>query len=126
MRAPGVELALLQLEKRDKIVRGFDGHLAARFRLREFRLREDDLERVGPYAVTTPARTVFDLLRDRESFTLTRQVACRLLLPRHRGGYSMLAARLSESGIADRAYMSRRLATLWGIAKTTETLPYAL
>lgn len=50
--------------------------------IHEFSLNGKDTRRLNSFAVTTPLRTAYDLLRDPGLFTFERRVACRLLVCR--------------------------------------------
>lgn len=56
----------------------------------------DELTLFGSYAVTSPVRTVCDLLRTRQNPDLATQVACRLLLRLIPGGHSVVLAAIAS------------------------------
>jgi hypothetical protein len=57
---------------------------------RELILQDADVVRLGKIRVTTPARTVFELLRSRSPFTNDVRATCRLLLASQPNGRELL------------------------------------
>jgi len=49
---------------------------------REMQFSSSDVVRIGPFEVTSPLRTVFDLVQSSAPMTVEMRVACRLLLLR--------------------------------------------
>lgn len=72
-------------------------------------LVEGDVESVGNFAVTSPLRTVFDLLRSPQCFDVRHQVACRLLLLRTPEARESVHERLSIGGRPYRRLALERL-----------------
>ncbi len=86
----------------------------AEVQYREFTFRPGEFSFIGDFAVTTPLRTAFDLLRSPRPFTAQRRVACRLLLssvptPRESAG-----RHVSQSNSPDGARVFRRLEECYG------------
>lgn len=71
--------------------------------LREFALTDDDLVYVGEFAVTSPSRTVFDIVRLLPSVTGAHSRICRRLLARAPGNWEAVFTRAARSSNADRA-----------------------
>ena len=83
--------------------------------LRELTLRDDDLQWFGSRAVTTPGRTVFDLLHASQPFTLRHVVACRLLALQLRGGVGEISKRMEQQPrYSNRVLARSRMAHIWG------------
>ena len=79
--------------------------------MHEFQLAPGDVLLFGEFAVTSPARTVFDLLRSPDDFDLASRVACRLLFARHAGLSEAVRERLVDGGRPYRALALARLET---------------
>lgn len=77
--------------------------------LHEFQFVPGDLVPLDQALVTSPLRTVFDLLRSPADFTRTDHVACRLLLGRAPDGAERLHERLRSAGRPFRAQALARL-----------------
>lgn len=79
------------------------------YTIQQFALIEDDVEQLGDFAVTSPLRTVFDLLRAPQEFGVPHRVACRLLLIRATGGTEAVRERLAAGGRPYRKLALERL-----------------
>lgn len=77
-------------------------------RVSELRLSESDVTPLGRFAVTTPLRTVLDLLHDPDGFGPVERIACRLLVHRI-GGWAAVAARIEAHRRPYRTAALRRL-----------------
>lgn len=110
-RSPGTPLRFLARQGRapasfEQLAQGVETHVS------QYKLHPGDIELLGGYAVTSRARTAYDLLRSRSPLTRTRRVTCRLLLlsePRVDASIAELAAGASR---ADSAHVKRRLTAL--------------
>ena len=60
-------------------------------RIAQMRLSDGDVSPLGEFRVTTPLRTMLDLLHDPERFGHAEEVACRLLSERVAGGWVAVA-----------------------------------
>lgn len=108
-RSPGTPLTLIMRRGRVPL------HVAdPRVRVHEYKLEPDELFSLGPYAVTTRLRTAYDLLRAPDEFTLTRHIACRLLLARTLQPVEKIGGRADRSSKADRARVTQRLKKVYG------------
>lgn len=74
----------------------------------------EDIEGFGPCAVTTPLRTLVDLLHAGDALSRHRAVACRLLVPLVPGGVDAVRARLASRRRPHRRAATERLARLLG------------
>lgn len=63
--------------------------------LQQLRFHEGEIEQLGDHAVTSPLRTLLDLLRDPDPLPHEARVACRLLIPLVPGGEAAVEAHLS-------------------------------
>lgn len=80
--------------------------------LRQLSLAPEDVRVFGEQCVTSPERTVFDLLRTTEPFTRLHRIACRILLLHDDITREALRERLIASGKARRGSALERLARL--------------
>lgn len=85
----------------------------------EYVLSEGDVVNVGDYWVTSPVRTVFDLLRSTREFTVADMAACRLLLAHHSAGAELLAARARTTSPAGSKRILERLARIYAVNRYT-------
>lgn len=83
-------------------------------RLREICLQTEDRAFLGDYAVTTPLRTLFDLLHQPQAFTTVDVVCCRLLAMRIPDGIDTLRELLNERRHAFRVRARERVSAIWG------------
>ena len=82
--------------------------------LREFTLRDEDLFYIGKFAVTTPPRTVFDIVRSQPSLSAASTQICCRLLQRDAGGREVVELLASRSSKADRARVDSWLREIMG------------
>ena len=78
----------------------------------EHMLTSDDICRIGVQCVTTPTRTLCDLLRSASPHHITERVACRLLLARHPGGRAAVHTALNTGARRYRRIATARLREL--------------
>lgn len=110
-RSPGSALQLLT--RRGRAPADFElGDARGLVRVSAYRLAPGDIEEVAGQGVTSPERTVYDLLRSREPFTVHRRVACRLLNARDPALLASLTARAAGASLSDGARVRRRLREL--------------
>lgn len=93
--------------------RAVTGDMSA-LRLREISLQTEDRTLLGDYAVTTPLRTLFDLLHQPQSFTTVDVVCCRLLSMRIPQGVDTLRQLLQARQHAYRVRARDRVSAIWG------------
>ncbi len=77
--------------------------------LREFTLADGELTYIGEFAVTSPLRTAFDIVRAESSFTKFRVTVCRRLLDISGLGWEALQQRAALSNNVDRARVQHRV-----------------
>ena len=112
-RDPGSPLSLITQGTRAPAT--FElGRDAQLIKVKHFRLYPGDVEHIDGHRVTTPERTLYDLLRSPEPFTAARRVASRLLLRMGSDAPTGVQARVERSSFADRARAHRRIAELTG------------
>lgn len=80
----------------------------------ELRLAPADTVRFGVFEVTSPLRTVHDLLYDTERFARVERVACRLLFPLIKGGAHEVRQHLAAHRRPHRRLAQARLTVLCG------------
>ncbi|MGW9021473.1 hypothetical protein ACWGOE_08340 [Leucobacter chromiiresistens] len=78
----------------------------------EHALAAADFARIGRESVTTPTRTLCDLLRSAGAFGVESRVACRILLAREPGGRRAVQAALDAGSSRHRRIATARLASL--------------
>lgn len=105
-REPNEQLEFVVLRGRTHDLRQFSA-----VALHQYQLDQADISRLGPFSVTSPKRTLYDLLRG-HSFDRKHRVACRLLLARLERGRSALAAEFPLRHKPYETRMRRRLASL--------------
>jgi len=81
-------------------------------RIHELRLGEADITCMHGFRVTTPRRTVLDLLHSPAAFGHVEQIACRLLTRSIEGGWEELADRLRHHRRPQRRIALARLLTI--------------
>ncbi|WP_336659534.1 hypothetical protein [Leucobacter sp. USHLN153] len=84
----------------------------SRVKLHHYSLDEHDIVWFGRGGVTTPARTLCDVLRSSEELSRVERVACRLLLLRLPAGRAGACQHLAEGARRRRQVARRRLAEL--------------
>ncbi|MBC9935193.1 MULTISPECIES: hypothetical protein [unclassified Leucobacter] len=101
------------LDRPVEVAGGRGGAAAERFdpglRVRDLRFDAGELHQFGGLRVSTPARTVSDLLRLREDFGAPDRAACRLLLRLVPGGAAEVAASLARHPVPHRRRALERL-----------------
>ncbi|MBO1901960.1 hypothetical protein J4H92_08365 [Leucobacter weissii] len=114
-RAPGRPLRVTTRERRRSARISTDW-------LRIHAMRCPDSETLGlcGFRVTTPLRTVLDLLHAQESFDLPERVACRLLLTTIEGGSATVAHSLARR---TRPHLRRARERFAGLLGVTEDRP---
>lgn len=73
-------------------------HIGTDRTVRQLRLQEKDVVELGLVTVTTPLRTVFDLLRAPGEFGAPGRITCRILLSHIPAGGESLRERLARGG----------------------------
>ena len=108
-RRPGPALEFsAQLSHRVFAIAGSTGDVAVE--LHRFTLSADEIEHFSQARVTSPLRTVCDLLRQPSGFGRAQQIACRLLMLRVPSGRSAVMAALEAGGRVHRRTALSRLA----------------
>lgn len=82
--------------------------------LHDLRLKPGDTQHFGPFSVTTPERTMIDLLHDPDQFGRIERVACRLLSAVSDGGLLAIHQRVLRTKRPHRNLASTRLVELRG------------
>lgn len=113
-RSPGSPLRLATLGGRAPA--SFERRASEDVLVSTFRLLPEDLVAIAAFAVTSRARTAFDLLRAPTQFGAARRVACRLLFVAEPGSSSEVRRRAQGASRTDRARIQRRLSELHGAA----------
>ena len=85
-------------------------------RVYEFRYSEAETHRFGAFDVTTPLRTVTDMLYAARPFGIVERVACRLLCREIEGGAATVLAELQDRRRPYRLHALRRFAELGAAA----------
>ena len=81
-------------------------------RIYELRYAETDIHRFGDFGVTTPLRTVLDVLHRDAALATAERVACRLLVSLIEGGPATVLKRLTEHRRPGRRMALERLSRL--------------
>lgn len=117
MRSPGYPLIVIT--RRGRVPSGEElERMSKHAHVRTYRLKPGDIIQIGEQAVTSRARTVFDLLRSSEAFTVARRTACRMLLFDDADEFLRLAQSMRHASRTDFRRTSHRLEQLTGIAVT--------
>lgn len=85
--------------------------------VRHQRITREDVAMFDDLGVTTPYRTVLDLLRDPERFDVPCQVACRLLFTRYQGIARQVVCTIQEARHPQRPISRERLAKLISVPR---------
>lgn len=89
-------------------------------RTSEFRFAPGDVVQLGPCRVSTPARTILDLLYAPAPFGTAERVACRLLAHRVTGGLAAIQEHLHTHRRPYRREAVTRLASIFPAATPTQ------